>query len=146
MSSQTMGIIVGGLLPAVLFGLSGVFAKASTTAGIGIGPYLILLGGSVVAVGACVLLFEPDMTVSVRSGAHAALSGATYGLGAALVVLALLRFGSAISQLAPLYNMNFMVAVLIGLWVFSEWKELDLLRLLSGAVLIVIGGTLVSRA
>ena len=49
-------------------------------------------------------------------------------------------------QLAPLYNMNTMVAVLIGLWAFSEWKELDMLRLLSGVVLIVIGGTLVSRA
>ena len=44
MTNQTIGLLIGGLLPAVFYGISGVFAKPATEAGIGIGLYIMLIG------------------------------------------------------------------------------------------------------
>jgi hypothetical protein len=47
-----------------------------------------------------------------------------------------------VSVIVPLYNMNTLVAVGIGLVLLGEWKDVNLWRLLSGAALIVVGGVL----
>lgn len=60
--------------------------------------------------------------------------------------MALIRYDAAVSQLAPLYNMNTLVAVLLGLLVFAEFRDVQVLRLAAGALLIVLGGWLVSGA
>ena len=146
MSTQTLGLLVGGILPAIFFGLSGVFAKASNAAGIGLGYYMLAIGVAVTITGSICLLFIPDRSFSISAGRDAFLSGATWALGAALVAVALAKFKAPISQIVPLYNMNTLVGVLLGLWLFSEWQDLDLLKLLIGSILIVIGGTLVAWA
>ncbi len=46
------GVVIGGLLPAVLYGIAGALQKASQRTGAGIGPYLICIGLAVVGVGA----------------------------------------------------------------------------------------------
>jgi transporter family protein len=45
-----------------------------------------------------------------------------------------------------LTNANALVAVALSAWLFKEWKELDMVRVGIGAVLIVIGVTVVSSA
>jgi len=144
MSSQMIGLIIGGLIPAIFFGLSGVLAKASNIAGIGLGYYMLIVGSAVVITGLICLAVVPDRTISFTAGRDAFLSGAAWALGAALVAVALARFHSPISQLVPLYNLNTLVGVLLGLWIFAEWQNLDVTRLLIGSGLIVIGGTLVA--
>ena len=47
-------------------------------------------------------------------------------------------------MIALLYNMNTLVTVIGALLIFSEWKDVPLLRSLLGSVLIVTGGVLVS--
>src|SRR5690242_8548117 len=43
MDKHTLGLLVGGLLPAVLFGLTGVVQATSARAGIGTGPFLVVV-------------------------------------------------------------------------------------------------------
>lgn len=144
MKPQTIGIILGGLLPALLFGTGGVLQKASNRAGIGIGLYLICIGLGFAATGVGVYLALPDKTISMRSGLLAGALGLCTGLSMGLVAVALARYQTPLSKLVPLYNMNTLVSVLGALVIFSEWREVSMSRLLSGAVLIIIGGYLVA--
>jgi hypothetical protein len=142
MTPKTIGIILGGILPAVLFGITGVLQKYSNRAGIGTGPYLIVIGISITVVGIGLTLTDRDTTINLQSGLYTALFGLTWGVSSALIAIALRRYGASISQLVPLYNMNTLVAVLIGLFMMGEWKTLSIPKLLAAALLIIVGGVL----
>ncbi len=146
MSQETLGLVIGGVLPAIAFGLSGVFSKASTQAGIGLGPYLMTVGAAVFVCGLCLLTVTPDRTITLRAATPAFLTGFLWALGAAGVAMALSRYGIPLGKIVPLYNTNTLVAVLVGLWVFAEWKQVQPLRLLAGSLLIVAGSVLVAKA
>ena len=146
MTQNMHAIIMGGILPALFFGIAGVFAKPSTQAGIGTGPYLVCVGLAVALVGLVFHLSIPDKTISIRSGGFAVLVGLTWGFAAGLVAFTLSKYATPISKLVPLYNMNTLVAVCIGLVVFAEWKDVHISKLIIGSVLVVIGGTLVANA
>jgi hypothetical protein len=64
MSKHGLAILIGGLLPAVFLGLSGVLQKTASRAGIAPGPYLIVIGFVVAAVGGVVTLAQRDTTVT----------------------------------------------------------------------------------
>jgi uncharacterized membrane protein len=146
MKSSTMALVVGGLLPALLFGMSGVIQKVSTKQGIGTGPFLIVTGIVVVLVGGVFTLIEQDTTVNWLSGSNAALFGVLWALGIGSIAIALGRYEGQISQLVPLYNMNTLVAVVIGLVALSEWQNMQPGRLLLGAVLTIAGGVLAATS
>lgn len=146
MSTQTWGLVIGGLLPALLFGFSNVFAKAANSAGIGLGLYIISIGASVAVVGILIYLLQPDNTFSLKALLHTAGVGLSWAIGSACIAYALVKHSARISTLVPLFNMNSLVAVLLGLWLFAEWKDVNALKLLAGAVLIAVGGTLVASA
>jgi len=147
MSSQTLGIIIGGFIPAFLYGMSIIFTKASQQAEIGIGPYLVILSMSIFLVG-LLLYFLPvgGNALSLKSGTHAFLAGLSWAFGAAGVMTALTLYAVPVGNLVPLFNMNTLVAVLLALWIFAEWKQVRVPQLLIGSILIIIGGTLVARA
>ena len=147
MNSQTLGIIIGGIMPAILFGLSGTFIKSSTQAGIGIPLYLVIVGlGSVVTGGLFYLFHEADSSISLKSGIYSALVGVTWAIGGSFIIIGLSKFQMPLSKLVPLYNMNTLIAVLLSLWLFAEWKTVSMPPLLLGSVFIVVGGILVSNA
>ena len=139
-------LLIGGLLPALLFGLSGVIQKTCARTGIGTGPYLAITGLVVAAVGLVFAVAERDVTVGRAGATFTALFGACWALGIGCIAIALRRYGGQISQLVPLYNMNTLVAVLIGLVVLSEWREMHWGRLLMASALIVSGGILAASA
>ena len=62
------------------------------------------------------------------------------------VVIALTKYDASISQLVPLYIMNTLFTVLLGLLIFSEWATVSSPKLIVGSILIVIGGTLAASA
>ncbi len=145
MSRHQLALLIGGFLPAILLGLSGVSQKLSTAAGIGTGPLLIVIGLTTTVVG---LAFCSDGDWSWTWGGlgYACLFGLCWAAGTGLIGIALKKYGAKISQLVPLYNMNTLVAVIIGLVVFAEWRTVQPVRISLAAILIVAGGVLASRA
>jgi uncharacterized membrane protein len=140
------GLVIGGLLPALLYGVAGVLQKASQRTGAGIGPYLICIGLSVVGVGAVATWANAERGISSKGAWLAAAMGLAWGLGTWLVALGLSRYAVPVSKLAPLYNANTVVVVLLGMLLFAEQRELSLGRLAVGVLLVVSGATVVARA
>lgn len=143
---QLNGIIVGGLIPALFFGISGIFVKASTSSGIGLGVYLLAVGVGVLVAGMVFYYFEPEVDINICSGLFAWSAGFFWAVGGGLLALALLKYGTPIATLVPLYNMNTLITVLLGLIIFSEWQDVNLMKLLWGTLLIMVGGSLVATS
>jgi len=146
MNSPIAGIIIGGVIPALVFGVFGVLQKVCLRAGLGIGPFFVTMGGTVALVGLLCCLLTGRNTVTAAAGLSGIGTGLVWSLGTGLVLLALGRFGASVSQLAPLYNTNTLVVVLLGMFIFSEWKQVHPVPLVIGAGLIVLGAALVARA
>lgn len=146
MESRLTPLVIGGLIPAVLYGVAGVFQKWSAREGGSAPMYLIGFGLATVLSGLVFRAVLGESAAPPRSIVAALLGGGSFGVGAGLVSVALIRHDAALSQLAPLYNMNTLVAVLLGLLVFAEFRELQVMRLAAGTALIVLGGWLVSGA
>ncbi len=146
MSARVIAILLGGVLPALLLGMTGVFQKLSANARIGTGPFLIIAGITTALVGGVFMLLERDTTVGQKSALYTVLFGLVWAVAIGFIGIALRRFDGQISQLVPLYNMNTLVAVLIGLVILGEWQTVDPRKLAVAAILIVIGGVLASRA
>jgi drug/metabolite transporter (DMT)-like permease len=140
------GLLVGGLVPALLFGITGTLQKVYGRAGGGAGWYLPLVGLGVAATGLMAMPLLGERALTARAGAVALAIGASWGLGMIAVIVGLGRFGAPLSKLAPLYNLNTLVVVLLALVLFAESREVNAPRLLAGAALIVAGGALVARA
>ena len=146
MSNTTLGLLVGGLVPALCFGLSGAVQKSAAGAGIATGPYLVVIGLVVAAIGAVVTAVERDTTLTPTGGGYAALFGLLWAAGVGAIAVALGRYGARISQLVPLYNMNTLVAVAVGLVALGEWQTVHPGRLALAAVLTVAGGVLAATS
>lgn len=146
MTSKMTALLLGGFLPAFIYGGSALFQKASTSLGISLSAYLVATGLGVAIVGIVFYIFDHSFSFSLKSGLYACAFGITWGIASGLVAYTLLNFQVPISQLVPLYNMNTLVAVILALIVFSEWKDLHTIKLLSGSALIVAGAILVANS
>ncbi|MEM8844307.1 MAG: hypothetical protein AAGB35_04610 [Pseudomonadota bacterium] len=146
MTSKSTALILGGFLPAIIYGGSALLQKTSTSLGISLSAYLVATGVGVAIVGICFYFIDHTFSFSAKSGLYACAFGLTWGIASGLVAHTLLNYDVPISQLVPLYNMNTLIAVLLALIVFSEWKDLHTIKLLSGSVLIVAGAILVANA
>ncbi len=146
MSARVIAILLGGVLPALLLGMTGVLQKLSTNARIGTGPFLIGVGVTTAIVGGVFMVLERDATIGQKSALYTILFGLVWATAIGCIAIALRRFDGQISQLVPLYNMNTLVAVLIGLVILGEWQTVDPRKLAVAAILIVIGGVLAARA
>lgn len=144
MSETQLGIVVGGIIPAVLFGISGICQKLSNENGISTGAYVVSVGLGVLIVGVVLCLFNTEQTANMKSIVPAVAMGLCWGVGVLLVTLAITHYGTKLSVLAPLYNMNTLVTVVGALFIFSEWKDVNVVKLIIGALFIVAGGVLVS--
>lgn len=146
MSPQLLGLIVGGFLPALFYGLSSVFAKTSSNAGMSVGGHLFFIGIAISVMGGLFNLFLPGNVPSVAAVMSSAMQGFLWALGTGCVVIGLLKYQTPLAKLVPLYNMNTLVTSGLALILFAEWRDADPVKLLIGAGLIVIGGVLVSGA
>ena len=141
-----MAILIGGIIPALLFGLAGVFQKASTNFGITTGAYLICIGIGVCLTGIIITAISREININLHSASFAFLIGIAWSLGMGLVAIALNRYSASLATLVPLYNMNTLVAVVLALIIFAEWKDVSTAKLLAGTLLITVGGTLVANS
>lgn len=146
MTSENMGILLGGIIPAVLLGLFGVLQKISAKAGIGTGYYLLILGVTITILGGAFALILPDRRLSLSSAGWTVLTGCAWTISTGLIAIALSKYHADIAKLAPLYNMNTLVAAGLGLIIYAEWQNISLPKFGLGALLIIIGGMLVVKA
>lgn len=140
-----MGMVVGGLLPAIGYALYAIWTKFATESGIGTGPFLVFVGAACIAIGGLFSWILPA-TWNARSATYALAAGAIWAAGSGFVAFALTRYAIPVSKLNPLYNTNTLITVVLGLVIFAEWKQVDVKQLVLGAVLILAGSLLVSRA
>jgi transporter family protein len=146
MSTNVTGIILGGLMPAIVFGLSGLFLKTSGKSGISLNYYLLFCGVGVMAAAALSFLIFKDHILNFKGAVSSFLVGFLWAVGATLMVAAVAYAKIQISVLAPIVAANSLVTVLLGFAVYSEWQTVDLLKLLAGAVLVIAGGILVAQS
>ncbi len=142
MKPETWGIVIGGAIPAFCFALSSILQKVGTNAGIGLGPFLVATGLAIIAFGGVAWVFYPDRAVTV-TGVWASFSmGVAWAMGISCVTIGLSRFAVPLSKLVPLYNTNTLLAILFSMVIFAEWQQVNALKLLAGAVLIIVGSIL----
>jgi drug/metabolite transporter (DMT)-like permease len=146
MNSRYLPLIVGGFIPAILYGVAGIFQKLSARQGAPPSTYLITFGLATVLAGLVFRQVLPGNASPIRSVLSAGLAGLSFAVGAGLVSVALIRYAAAISQLAALFNMNTLITVVLGLVLFAEYRSLGVPRLLLGTALILAGGWLVSTS
>ncbi|MGD2058225.1 MAG: hypothetical protein PVF85_02600 [Anaerolineales bacterium] len=146
MESRWVPLVLGGFLPAIFYGLAGVLQKASARAGGSVPLYLIVFGLATCLTGLVYRQVTGDSSFSAPAGLWALLAGALFATGAGLISTALIQYEASISQLSPLYNMNILITVALGLLIFSEWNLVSTPRLLIGTAVILFGGWLVSSA
>ena len=133
-------------MPGIIFGLTNTLVKASTEKGISIPFYVICTGAGTLLIGAIMLMVMKDTKVSLASGGYAFTAGALWAAGVSGLLIALPNYDASISIITPLFNMNTLVTVALGLWLFSEWQTVKVPQLLLGSLLIVIGGAVVAKA
>jgi len=115
------------------YGLSG--STVSILAGIGV--LIAVLGGA---------LYEGKfaMPQSISGAGFGVLAGVLWGVGLLFSIKAL-SSGAEASKLVPIYNTNTLIAVLLGILLLKELPAASaILKVLAGALLILIGSVLVS--
>ena len=148
MNNNTLGIIFGGIIPALFYGLFAITMKAGASYKISTSSYLVIVGLVIAVTGLIVrpILQETESSLNYTAIAFSIGSGLLWALGTALVNYSIIRFETPLAILTPLYNMNTLVAVLGGLIIFAEWKSVNSISVTIGTLLVVCGGILLSRA
>jgi len=146
MTDKQLSLLIGGFLPAILFGVSAIFLKVVNRAGTGMGPFLMGIGLTIFIMGALFACWDRDLAVTNRSIMYLVAFGIMWSLSMASVAIAIKRYNGQISQLVPIYNMNTLVTVVIGLIALAEWRNVHPVKLLVASVLICVGGVLAANA
>ncbi len=147
MSPSALGLLIGGVVPAVLFGLVNVVVRFGAQDGISAGKYMMFTGFGVMIAG---FFFSFLQTSSVsmmpKTMLLAVLYGFLWSIASGCIVYALNIYHPPMSKLVPIFNMNTLIAVILTLIIFSEWQHVHLLKLIIGVIFVFLGGTFVGLA
>jgi len=146
MNSNYIGMILGGIIPAIIFGIGGIFVKASNQQGISFNYFTLLSGIGVIVISLLSFIVFKEKLINVKAGLNAFLVGATWACGVLLIAMAIAKYDIPISIISPLNCTACLFTVLLALLIFSEWKEINAIRLFIGTVLIIAGAMLVSTS
>lgn len=141
--------ILLGLLAAVAFGVSTLLNKvASGSAYFGLEPRTtaLLVGIGILMTFAIYFLVNGGLAMPANNLAvgTALAAGVFWAIGT-LLVLTAFAGGADAARLAPIFNMNTLVVVGLSIVMLHELpQQPQMLRVIGGAILIVIGGILVS--
>ena len=142
-----VALLIGGALPACLWGIAAIFQKLSTQHDLAPGPFLVAFGATIVIVGIVLCFIMRDSTsVSLAGLRFAFMAGLTYAIATGLISFALLRFGIPIAKLAPILGCNVLVTVLIGILWLGEGESLNVWKIVGGTAAVLTGLALVTAA
>ncbi|GAB5510926.1 MAG: hypothetical protein Rhims3KO_23270 [Hyphomicrobiales bacterium] len=139
-------IIIGAVLPAVLWGITAVFQKMSASSNLGPGLYLTVFGLIICVGGVTFARITQEWAFNPRGAAYAVMAGLSFTLGTGLLSFALWKFDLPIAKVAPILGANVLVPVLIGAVLLGAGNGLDLGRLLVGTALVLVGAAIVTSA
>ncbi|OWV77352.1 hypothetical protein ATY76_05335 [Rhizobium sp. R339] len=139
-------IIVGGVLPAIFWGITAIFQKQSATSATGSAVYLIAFGAACALAGLIAALLWRPAPWTIEGLGFAAIAGACFAFGTGLISFALFAYGIPVSKLAPIWSCNVLVTLAIGALFLGEASDFDVVRLAAGTLLIISGALLVSSA
>ena len=134
-----------GIIAAVCFAVNTIIYKVAQQKG-NFSPYFgsFLFGLGVLFIVGLFLLFNPSYNFEFKSNSLALIAGIIWGLGFIAIAIAISQKAD-VSRLAPIYNSNTLLAVLLGIIFLKEIPDVSqIFRIVAGAVLIVIGAVLVS--
>ena len=137
--------IVYGLIAAVFFALNTVIYKAAQQKG-NFSPYygILMFGIGAMIVSVIFFLLKPSFEFEWKSSSLAIIAGAVWAIGMIMVAIAISQKAD-VARLAPIYNINTILAVLMGIIFLKEIPDASqMIRVIGGAVLVVIGAILVS--
>ena len=137
--------IVYGIIAAVCFGVQTALYKAAyqkSNFTPYYGSFVFALG--IVLIFGVFLLFKPDFSFELKPNAILFISGIIWGLGFLAIAVAIAQKAD-VARLAPIYNTNTIITVLLGIIFLKEIPDASqMFRVIAGAVLIVAGAVLVS--
>ena len=134
-----------GLFAALVFGINTVMYKVAQQKG-NFSPYYgsFLMGLGIVIVFAVFMFFKRDFVFEWKYSSLAIGAGMLWALGFLAVAIAISQKAD-ISRLAPVYNTNTLVAVVLGIIFLKEIPDFSQMwRVILGAAFIVGGAILVS--
>lgn len=137
--------IIYGLIAAFFFALNTIIYKVAQQKG-NFSPYygILMFGIGAMIVSVIFFLFKPSFQFDWKSGGLAIIAGAVWAVGMVMVAIALSQKAD-VARLAPIYNVNTILAVLMAIIFLKEIPDVSqMFRVIVGAVLIVIGSVLVS--
>ena len=137
--------IIFAILASLCWGTYIVLNKIALSKGLN--PFFALLIMGIGVIGLCATVFflnSPDTAADSGSMVFALVAGALWAVGQLFAILALAN-KAPVAKLAPIYNTNTLVAVLLGIILLKELPTgAGQIKVIIGAVLIVVGGVLVS--
>jgi uncharacterized membrane protein len=139
-------LVIGGIAPAVLLGISTVLMRLSIGAGASIPLYLAAVGLTTAAVGGGASLVTGESFGSGRAITFAVAMGLSWAAAIACISYGFGPLKLPVAIVAPLTNSNALVAVALGAIILGEWRSLDPTYVIAGTVLICAGATFVSLA
>ena len=144
--STALVVFVGGLLPAVFWGVTAVFQKLSAQHATGPASYLIVFGLTLALAGFLAKLIGQGSSWTGPGLGYAAVAGLTFALATGLITFALWHYQVPLSKLAPIWSCNVLVTVAISAALLGEAGQLNIMQLAFGTILIVSGAILVTCA
>ena len=141
--------LIYGLATSLFFGVFAISNKVATSEkyyGLNPSAASIFMGIGILAVFVGFALYGGNfaMPKSIPGAGYGLLSGIMWGAGMVFVLKAL-SSGADVAKLVPIYNTNTLVAVILGIVLLKEIPVASaILKVLAGAILILIGSVLVS--
>jgi len=146
MGQAQLGMLIGGVIPSILFALGAVFQKLSNKTSLSLNFYVISVGLGVAILGLLSTAFMDEKVLVLKGSAFGVIQGLCFGTGIVLFALGITRFNLPVSQLGPITSTTTLFVVFFGFIFFSEYENVNVKSLVAGAVLIVIGAILVGRS
>jgi uncharacterized membrane protein len=140
--------VLFGIIAAICFGASALFAKVALSdkhANMSVAVVALLTGIGIM--GIMLLTFfatNKGESLTPTQIGLGLLIGVLWAIGNVFIIYAL-KNGADLSRMAPLYNTNTLIAVFLSIILLKELpNSSDALRVIFGAIMIFIGGILIT--
>lgn len=139
-------IIIGGVIPAILWGGTAILQKLSAATSLGPGRYLTLLGLVTFIGGLLYSYFTNEAGFNLKGSLYALYAGGAYALATGLMSYALWHYGVPILRITPILSANVLIPVAAGIWIFGEGAGVNVWQLSIGVFMVIAGVVVVTSA